>query len=71
MRQPIERAYADLAAYLTAQADAGVRHITVTFGTVLATILRRPLPATARAGAEWSRATGHAPQAWYGWLRAG
>ncbi len=70
MPQPVERLYAPLAAYLTAQAAAGVRRVTLPFVTLEA-LLRRPLPASARAGRTWWRARGHNPQAWYGWVRVG
>jgi len=71
MPQPIEQLYAPLAAYLAAQAAVGVRCVTVSFATVEATLLQRPLPASARARAWWWRASGRYPQAWYGWLRVG
>jgi len=71
MPQPVERLYAPLAAYLTAQAAAGVRRVTLPFATLEATFLWRPLPASARARRGWWHATGKAPQTWYGWVRVG
>lgn len=71
MPQSIEHTYAPLAAYLVARANAGVRYVTLPFDSIEKTLLQRPLPSPARAEARWWQVPGHAPQAWYGWLRVG
>jgi hypothetical protein len=64
--------YQPLGDYLAKQADAGVRHLTMTFGQI-EELLGQPLPATAWIRHEWwepppwQRST----QAWHGWRRAG
>jgi len=71
MPQPVEQFYAPLAASLAAQAAAGARRVTLSFATLEATILRRPLPASARTQRWWWYNGGRTAQAWYGWLRVG
>ncbi len=71
MPQPVEQMYAPLAAYLVAQAAAGVRRVTLSFGTLEGTLLPRSLPAAARAQRRWWHNGGRTAHAWHGWLRAG
>ena len=69
-----KRGFDALGAYLQAQGAAGHTRVTLAFVAIETTILRRPLPATARVARRhhaWWYAESGAYHVWYGWRSVG
>ena len=74
MAKRYNQQYARLAAYLAGQRAVDRARVTLPFAALEATILDRPLPATARSSKDhwqWWQAGGAQVHAWEGWLSVG